>query len=260
MYEEWNNLASDWDNHMQEGDWFQRNIIYPEIMRILLSVEGKRIIDIGCGNGHLCRFLSKNGAKAVGIDNSQEMIECCKSYGSDIEYKRFDIAEDEIIDENLYDIAVFNNSLQDMEKFIEGINNSYRILKKNGKLLIVVKHPCFHGRSEECGWRVTTEDGQEFTTGYGLTDLESIKSSYTADYFLMNNYLKKSEHVREWYGSKTTSYARMLQDYFNAVIQAGFALIAVSEPMPIPSAQKENSCLYDLLKRIPNFIFIYCEK
>lgn len=259
MLEEWNSVAEAWNKNMKDGDWFQRNIIYPEIVR-LLSVDGKKIIDIGCGNGHLSRFLTTHGAKVIGIDNSQQMLDCCKANNSNIQYECFDITDNSCPYEKCFDIAIFNNSVQDMDNYVKGLSNAYRLLRKNGQLLIVVKHPCFHGRSEECGWRVTTDNGETFTTGYGLTDLEKNKMNYTADFFLINDYLNKSKHTREWYGLKTTSYARTLQDYINSVIQEGFTIKAISEPCPIPSGQVENPSLYELLTKIPNFIFIYSEK
>ncbi|MBO5416374.1 MAG: methyltransferase domain-containing protein [Clostridia bacterium] len=260
MFDEWNNVAEAWNKNMKDGDWFQRNIIYPEILRLLVNTDKKKIIDVGCGNGHLSRFLTIHGAQMLGVDNSQQMLKCCKAYNSDIKYEQLDITDDTFPYEDCFDVAIFNNSMQDMEKYTNGLSNAYRILKKNGHLLIVVKHPCFHGRSDECGWRVTTEDGDTFTTGHGLTELEKNKSNYTADFFLINDYLNKSEHTREWYGLKTTSYARTLQDYINTVIQAGFTIKSISEPSPIPEGQAENPSLYELLTRIPNFIFIYSEK
>lgn len=259
MFEEWNCVAKAWNKNMKDGDWFQQNIIYPEILRIL-NVDGKRIIDIGCGNGHLSRFLTTRGAQMLGIDNSQQMLDCCKAYNSDIQYEHLDITDNKLPYGDCFDVAIFNNSMQDMEKYEDGLSNAYRLLRKNGQLLIVVKHPCFHSRNKECGWRVTTENGDTFTTGHGLTDLEKNKTNYTADFFFIDDYFNKSEHTREWYGLKTTSYARTLQDYINSVIQAGFTIKAISEPCPIPSGQAENPSLYALLTRVPNFIFIYSEK
>ncbi len=260
MFEEWNLIAKVWDKNMQDGDWFQRNIIYPEILRIIPNVSNKKIIDIGCGNGHLSRFLYKNGGKVIGVDNSSEMVNYCKTYNLNIGFEHYDITDENMRYENFFDVAIFNNSLQDMKKYEEGINNAYKMLKRGGKLLIIVKHPCFHGRSEKCGWRVATENGEVFTTGYGLTSLEKYKIKYVADCFIMDDYLNKSEHTREWYGLKTTSYARTLQDYVNTIINAKFTIQSISEPVPIPKGQAENPYLYNLLTRIPNFIFIYARK
>lgn len=260
MFKEWNCVADTWDKNMKDGDWFQRNIIYPEILHALHNIDEKSIIDIGCGNGHLSRFLAKRGAQMLGVDNSQHMIDCCKAYNSAIQYELLDITDKEFPYEDCFDVAIFNNSIQDMDQYENGLSNAYRLLKKGGRLLVIVKHPCFHGRSAECGWRVTTKNGDTFTTGHGLTELEKNKTRYTADFFLIDDYFNKSEHIREWYGLKTTSYARTLQDYINAIIQAGFTMKAVSEPCPIPLGQTENPSLYALLTKIPNFIFIYSEK
>ena len=260
MFKEWNSVAEEWNRNMQNGDWFQRHIIYPEILRILLDVRGKEILDAGCGNGHLCRFLSAHGAEMLGIDNSQEMVVKCRENSTVAAFEHMDITASDLPYENRFDVVIFNNSMQDMKEYQKGLVSAYRLLKAGGHLLIVVKHPCFHGRSEACGWRVTTERGEVFTTGHGLTDLEKNERNYTADCFLMDDYLNKSEHTREWYGFKTTSYARTLAEYINAVIETGFMLCEISEPAPIPEGEAENPSLYALLKRIPNFIFMDARK
>lgn len=260
MFEEWNKIAKVWDKNMQDGDWFQRNVIYPAILDIIPNVSNMKVVDIGCGNGHLSRFLSKIGGNIFGIDNSEEMINYCKSYNLNINFENLDITSDDIPYNNFFDIAIFNNSMQDMKDYEKGLNNAYKMLKSGGELLIVVKHPCFHGRSDGCGWRVTTERGDTFTTGHGLTELEKNKSKYDADYFLMDDYFNKSEHVREWYGLKTTSYARTLHEYINAIIKANFTIQSVTEPVPILDGKQENPYLYNLLVRIPNFICFYARK
>ncbi len=260
MFEEWNQIASVWNENMKDGDWFQRHIIYPEVLRFLSPVKNKKVIDVGCGNGHLSRFLAKQGAKAFGVDNSQQMITACNLNGGSATFACLDITAETMPCKKRFDAAVFNNSMQDMQEYEKGLKGAYQLLKKRGELLIVVKHPCFHGRSERCGWHVTTQSGERIVTGHGLSDLEKRKEPYTGEYFVMNDYLSKSEHTREWYGLKTTSYARTLQEYINAVIRAGFVIESLSEPKPLPSGQAENPSLYNLLTKIPNFIFIYARK
>lgn len=259
MIKEWNSLAEDWDKTMKEGDWFQRYIIYPELVKLCGVVEGKAIIDVGCGNGHLSRFFRTLGAKVMGVDSSQYMVEKCCSHESDIDFACVDITEPVTI-ERTFDFAVFNNSLQDMPHFEKGIKNTCDLLENQGQLLIVVKHPCFHPKSVDLGWKIHTKDGRELMTGSGLTHLALNETDYTGEYFMMDDYLVGDEHVREWFGKKTTSYARTLQDYINTIIDCGFVLKGIYEPAPIVEGKEENESLYELLTRIPNFIFIQAIK
>ena len=117
---EWDDIASTWDEIMREGNWFQWYIIYPTLSHVFPDWKHKKVLDVGCGNGHLCRFFKKLGADPVGIDISNEMIECCKKHGEDIEYYAMDITST-IMQKGNFDLVVFNNSLQDMKDYLSGI-------------------------------------------------------------------------------------------------------------------------------------------
>lgn len=43
------------------------------------NVEGKKILDVGCGSGRMSVELAKRGAKLTGIDFSQKMIDMAKA-------------------------------------------------------------------------------------------------------------------------------------------------------------------------------------
>jgi ubiquinone/menaquinone biosynthesis C-methylase UbiE len=45
-----------------------------EIMRLLGPLEGKRVLELGCGLGHFSVFLAKQGAKVTGIDIGPNLI------------------------------------------------------------------------------------------------------------------------------------------------------------------------------------------
>lgn len=45
------------------------------------ELQGKRIVDVGCGGGILTEGLAKHGAEALGIDLSQELIDIADLHG-----------------------------------------------------------------------------------------------------------------------------------------------------------------------------------
>ena len=71
----WDDIAGWWDEQIQDGDSFQRNLIFPYIKKILQIQPGNNILDIGCGNGALIRFLYQEHVKFVGADYSKTFIE-----------------------------------------------------------------------------------------------------------------------------------------------------------------------------------------
>ena len=224
-----------------------------------LGLKKPAVLDAGCGNGHLCRYLAARGAVVTGTDSSKEMIKACESYRTGERYVVSDITREALFSEEL-DWVIFNNSLQDMEHFERGIANAYAMLAEGGRMLILVKHPCFHPDSQDLGWRIRFEDGTTTDTGQGLTEISRSDKRYTGEVFRTDRYFEKSGHTRVWFGHATTSYSRTLEEYFGAIFESGFILTGVYEPRPLPEGEREKPDLYRLLLRIPNYIVLEAVK
>lgn len=52
-----------------------------DVVALLDPEEDERILDLGCGTGHLTDRIAESGAEVVGLDHSEEMIEtACTTY------------------------------------------------------------------------------------------------------------------------------------------------------------------------------------
>src|SRR5512136_1547294 len=71
----WNQNASFWDDHMGEGNDFQRVLISPATERLLQIQEDELVLDVACGNGNFARRMAEMGARVVAFDFSQTFIE-----------------------------------------------------------------------------------------------------------------------------------------------------------------------------------------
>ena len=70
-----------WD---PQGEFKTLHDINPLRIKFIQShaeIAGKRIVDVGCGGGILTEALSKNGADALGIDLSEELIDIADLHG-----------------------------------------------------------------------------------------------------------------------------------------------------------------------------------
>ena len=79
----------------------------PVMKRLLDNLNGKSIIDLGCGNGGMSRYFIESGAqKVLAIDISINMLEEAKSINnlSAITYKNIALENLDSIDEK-FDIA-----------------------------------------------------------------------------------------------------------------------------------------------------------
>ena len=179
---EWNPIADKWNHEIKDGNWLHKYLIYPVILDLLGNVDNKRILDVGCGNGHLSHMFHAKGAIATGVDKSAEMIRVCRQRYPELRFLEMDVAETSNVPEK-FDCAIFNNSLQDMERYQNGISNVHEMLAPNGDLIIVVKHPCFHPRIAENGWKLQFESSNNCSmTGHGLTSLLEQEERYTGLY------------------------------------------------------------------------------
>jgi ubiquinone/menaquinone biosynthesis C-methylase UbiE len=67
--------------------WYasKRGAMYDRLEKKLIArflptkVEGKKLLEIGCGTGHWSRFFSEYGFEVIGVDVSERMIDIAKS-------------------------------------------------------------------------------------------------------------------------------------------------------------------------------------
>jgi len=99
------------------------------------------ICDAGCGpSGHIGKYLAEKGHKVVGIDISQKCINFAVSTHPEIEFKVMDIMKTDFKDETFDAIISFYSIIYTPKEHINKIFAEFnRILKKGGKLLVVVK-------------------------------------------------------------------------------------------------------------------------
>jgi len=78
-----------------------------DVVELLDPKAGERILDLGCGTGHLTAQIAESGATVVGIDQSAEMVDAAREQYPDCEFVCADAREftvDEPFD------AVFSNA------------------------------------------------------------------------------------------------------------------------------------------------------
>ena len=86
-----------WDKDGEFRPLHQINPLRVDFIEERSSVEGKKVLDVGCGGGILAEALSELGANVTGIDASENTIGVAKSHsrsvGSDVVYIQNTIEE-----------------------------------------------------------------------------------------------------------------------------------------------------------------------
>lgn len=115
------------------------NLYFQKMLLFCGNIEGKRVLDIGCGGGRWSERLADKGAEVVGIDIGKEIIERNKEVlGNRCSYMVMS-ADDLDFPDETFDLAVSVTVLQHMpypvqEKAIREIS---RVVKPKGKVLIM---------------------------------------------------------------------------------------------------------------------------
>ncbi len=61
-----------------------------DVVALLDPVDGERVLDLGCGTGHLTTRIAGSGADTIGIDASEEMLRQARTVAPDCEFVRAD--------------------------------------------------------------------------------------------------------------------------------------------------------------------------
>lgn len=104
-----------------------------------LEMDGKQIIDIGCGNGALVRLLTRNGAQVIGVEFSSEQLEQAHKSPpvSEEQYLSASAEELPLADESA-DTIIFFNSLHHIPipLMSDALTEALRVLRPEGVLFV----------------------------------------------------------------------------------------------------------------------------
>ncbi|MCY3958205.1 MAG: class I SAM-dependent methyltransferase [Chloroflexi bacterium] len=109
------------------------------------DVSGRRVLDAGCGEGHVARLFARHGAEVVAVDISPRLLEHARILEArdphGIEFVERDLATGLPSHQGAFDLATANMMLDDCEDLAGVLRGIADALKPNGRLLLSMNNP-----------------------------------------------------------------------------------------------------------------------
>jgi 2-polyprenyl-3-methyl-5-hydroxy-6-metoxy-1,4-benzoquinol methylase len=199
LRESWTANADAWTDVVREGRIESRRAgTDAAVLDAVLALRPDRVLDVGCGEGWLCRALADRGVRAVGLDGSAELVGRAREAGREeyhhLPYERIEEAPERV--GGGFDAMVCNFSLLD-EALVPLLSALRALAAVDGTLVIQTAHP-WTARGDapyEDGWRTET--------------FESFGNAFA--------------RPMPW-------YYRTLESWVAAVAAAGWSVDAIREP------------------------------
>lgn len=257
----WNESAEAWVDFVRTGkDYDRMDLNNPAMFKMLGNIKGKRVLDLACGEGYNTRIIAKKGAKVIGADFSKEMIDCAtKQEEKDklgIAYYVPDAGRLAIFKNCTFDVATCFMALQDIENYQKSFKEVYRVLKRQGRFVFVIPHPCFIRRIIDG----KTIGGWEYKKG------TKNLSSENALYYKVDEYFRTNKYIVQWNMNrlnkhfKSMAFHRTLTDYCNALAKAHFLISCLIEPKPTLKGLAKHPAFFEKTLRVPSSIVIEAVK
>jgi len=210
----------------------------PVLISLLGDLKNTSVLDLGCGEATLAPYLFEQGCASYhGIDGSENMVKLAK--------KHLDAYENVLIERDYIEMFPYPEAEYDWVisrlafHYIEDINSIFKCiaqsLKPGGRFVFSAEHPVITSNHTGGGGAAPRQD-------------------WTVD-----RYFQTGQRKLSWLGGEVFKYHRTIEDYFQALLNAGFKVDQLKESKPDPKLFKDKKLL-ERRSRVPLFIFFAAQK
>lgn len=257
----WGKESEWYDKMLTEDDTYQKKVILPNLLRILGIKKGERILDLGCGQGFFSRAVLEQGGSVTGIDISPELIKIAKDKEKNniINYEVAPADKALPFEDGYFEKAFCVLALQNMKNAETFFAESARVLKREGKLVLVLNHPTFRiPKGSEWGYEETKDKyaGNQYRKIYEYMSEKKVEIDMHPGEMVEGG-TKKTRNK-----SLTYSFHRPLQLYFKMFAKNGFVVTRLEEWISHKESEKgpRKTAEDKARKEIPMFMMIEARK
>jgi len=224
---DYDSIARHYAAKIDDRPW---NALYerPATLALLPDVNGKDVLDAGCGHGWYADWLARKGARIVAVDRSREMVTLARErLGERARVIHGDVSNlREFLASESFDIILSSLVLHYLEDLSKTFLEWARLLRPRGTLVFSTHHPLHEKRIADPGYLCA----------------ELIEEDW------------------DWLDEKMRYYQRPLRDLTEPLSAANFLIERISEPTPSDTLKSRDPQVYKQLSRVPAFIFVRARK
>ena len=200
----------------------------PATLSLLPDVRGKRVLDAGCGPGVYAEWLVDSGAEVVAFDANEKMVRLARErLGNKAQILRAELEQPlEFLADGSFDVVLSALVLDYVRDWRGVFQEFHRVLRWGGHLVFSKEHP--------------------FAKFYVYHETDNYFETELVEY--------------EWTGFgipvRVPSYRRPLAEVINPLVEAGFVLDRLLEPLPVEEFRERASEDYEELMRRPGFMCV----
>lgn len=212
---------------------------WPALRALLPPMQGKRVVDLGCGFGWFCRWAREAGAASVlGIDVSENMLARARAETVDdaVRYVRGDLEFLDLPTGGL-DLIYSSLALHYVEKLEQLFEAVHRAVVEGGAFVFSVEHPIYVAPSDP-RW-IVLADGRKV--------------------WPLDSYQREGPRTTDWLVKGVVKHHRTVGTILNLLIRQGFAIRHVEEWRPTEDQLAGMPQAAEELER-PMFLLIAAER
>ncbi len=233
---EWEDIANPSENNKDPFVSLSRNYLDNILLSEIGEVEGKKVMDLGCGNGDFTFKLKDRGADVLGVDISNAILDLARSKYPNINFLLHDFIDGRIDVLTKYDVVVLELVIMFVNEVDDLLRNLSESLTSDAKLYVSILHPFYLILSQYLAE----------ASGFSIQGFD--------DYFVEQVLRLESEEVDLTYFSRSVSW------YVKKFVENGFEVIDMEEPKFIGGGQIDTTPLQNTMDKVPSVMLFTLQK